>query len=30
MSTGPRIIEIKLLQALIWNLKVKLMGVVIG
>ena len=30
MSIGPRIIEIRLLQALIWNLKVKFMRVVIG
>ena len=30
MSIGPRIIEINLLQALIWNLKVKFMAVVIG
>ena len=30
MSTGSRIIEVRLLQTLIWNLKVKFMGVVIG
>ena len=30
MSIGPRIIEISLLQALIWNLKVKFIRVVIG
>ena len=30
MSIGPRIIEIRLLQALIWTVKVKFMCVVIG
>ena len=29
MSIGPRIIEIRLLQALIWNLKFKFMAVVV-